>query len=368
MGGVGVNALMLSTNKGLEDLVEQEFLAHARAGEMTFDEVILEPFGFEGQVLIHTEAGRDEMLAIAGSMRSVHHVSRFIHEFEVVPAKEGLETIWEELRSIDILDLEDAETFRITGNRRGEHEYTSVDVQRVAGDAVEKRYPHLTVDLEDYDVDVRVDLFQDDVLVGVQYTDGALSNRYEKVYNPKTSLKTTVAYGMLELSRIDRHDIDSLYDPFCGAGTILLEAASLYPDLQLFGSDIDQEAADGTLTNADAADLSGRIETWQADFLEMDPGVVDPVDLIVTNPPFGVRLGANKNFYAFYIEMLAQFERVLTDAGRVVMLVLERGAFRGAMADFPGFSIKHVRIVETGGIYPGVFVLERRQRADDSGS
>jgi len=352
---------MLSTNKGLEDLVEQEFLAHARSGRIGYDEVIREPFGFEGQVLIHTSANRAAMLDVAERMRSVHHVSRFVHEFETTPDEAGLDVIWEELRHVDIVDLEDAETFRITGRRRGTHDYTSVDVQRVAGDAVEKRYSHLSVDLEGYDVDVRVDLFQDDVLVGVQYTDDALSKRYEKVYNPKTSLKTTVAYGMLELARIDRHDIKNLYDPFCGAGTILLEAADRYPELELFGSDIESDAGEGTMTNARAAGLEARIETWQADLLEMETDEYGPFEVIVTNPPFGVRLGADKNFYAFYLEMLGQFEALLTAAGRVVLLVLERGAFRGAMADFPGFSIKHVRIVETGGLYPGVFVLERRR-------
>ncbi|MFB6263656.1 MAG: SAM-dependent methyltransferase, partial [Bradymonadaceae bacterium] len=86
----------------------------------------------------------------------------------------------------------------------------------------------------------------------------------------------------------------------------------------------------------------------------------DAADLVVTNPPYGAELGESIDFAQFYRTLLDQMSTVLRPGGRVVMLVDKRGIFNGAVGDTPDFEIRHVRIVTVGGLYPGLFVLQKR--------
>ena len=355
-----MNDLLLTTNNGLEDIVADEFRRVADRDGLAYEAVDEEPYGLGGRVLVRSDAPTDPLVASAKTMRSIHHVMRYVEEFQL-PDEDPLEAIEETLFAYDLPEVERAETFRVTSKRYGDHDFTSVDVQRAAGGGIDRHYA-ASVDLEEFDVEVRVDVRDDRCLIGIQYTKDALSKRFPHVYSPKASLKSNVAYGMLQLAHVDEHEPDTLLDPFCGAGTILMETREVYPDIDVLGSDISQKAADGARANVEAAGLADRVTIIQADATELyrhyDRG---SVDLIVTNPPYGKRLGSDLNFHSFYRDVLGQFTRTLSPEGRVVMLVHKRGVFRGAIGDYPQFDIRHVRVVETGGVYPGIFVLQKRR-------
>ena len=101
-----------------------------------------------------------------------------------------------------------------------------------------------------------------------------------------------------------------------------------------------------TFSESDIWYLAETLDGWQA-------------DLIVTNPPFGVRLASSMDFYPFYRRVLQQFRTVLRPAGRIVMLVLRDAPFNRALTDIDGIDTRHVRVIEIGGLYPKVFVLKR---------
>jgi putative N6-adenine-specific DNA methylase/tRNA (guanine6-N2)-methyltransferase len=63
------------------------------------------------------------------------------------------------------------------------------------------------------------------------------------------------------------------------------------------------------------------------------------------------------DFRPFYRRVLQQFDEVLSPAGRVVMLVLRQSPFNQALREVGAFDVRHVRVVEIGGLYPRVFVL-----------
>ncbi len=355
-----MNDLLLTTNNGLEDIVAEEFRHVAEREGLGFEAIDEEPFGLGGRVLVRTDEPAASLVPAARTMRSIHHVLHYIYEWRL-GNEDPLAEIESTLREMELPGMEAAETFRVTSHRYGEHAFTSIDVQRAAGAGVDRRY-EASVDLEEFDVEVRVDVRDERCLVGIQYTDDELSKRFPHVYTPRASLKTNVAYAMFQLAHLDAHEPEVLLDPFCGAGTILMEGAELGSQLELLGSDISERAVRGARDNAEAAGLADRMTIRRADARELyryyDRG---SVDLIVTNPPYGKRLGAGMNFYEFYCDVLGQFIRTLGPAGRVVMLVYKRGVFRGAIGEYPQFDIRHVRIVETGGLYPGIFVLQKRR-------
>lgn len=351
--------LLLTTNWGIEDIAADEFRALAGADGVEYESIEPEPFDLGGRVLVETVSSPEEAVPTAERMRSIHHVLRYVHAFEL-PDSEPLGAIRQTLLELDLPEVEAAETFRVTSNRYGDHEFTSVDVQKAGGAGIDEHY-ETSVDLEDYDVDVRVDIRDRRCLVGIQHTNTALSKRFPHEYAPLASLKANVAYAMLQLAHIDEHEPETLLDPFCGAGTILMEAAETEPDLAIVGSDISENAVLGARDNLRAAGLARAVEVREADARRLvDDYPRAFADLIVTNPPYGMRLDAGMDFNDFYRDVLGQFVRTLGRDGRVVMLVHKRGVFRDAIGSYPQLDIRHVRVVETGGLYPGIFVLQKR--------
>jgi putative N6-adenine-specific DNA methylase/tRNA (guanine6-N2)-methyltransferase len=350
--------LLFTVNMGLEDVVVREFRERAAAADLTVTDTDDAPFGLQSYALVEVEADPDAALDMARQMRSVHHVLAPLYTFTLPDDGEAaLQTIRDTVEALDVGAMGDANTFRATTVRQGNHDFSSMDVQRVAGGGLDARYD-AAVDLEDYDVEVRVDVHDDRCLVSVQHTQEALSRRQLVGYQPRAALKANVAYALLRLAHLDTPP-DPLLDPFCGSGTILLKAADLWPETQCYGNDWDEEAVAGARTNVEHAGLTNRITIREGDVWHLAETFDDvAADLVVTNPPFGVRMASSMDFFPFYRRVLGQMATVLRPGGTVVMLVLRQGPFNAAIRETETFTICHVRAIEIGGLYPYVFVLE----------
>jgi putative N6-adenine-specific DNA methylase len=147
-------------------------------------------------------------------------------------------------------------------------------------------------------------------------------------------LKENLAAGIVMLTGWDRHA--PLYDPMCGSGTLVIEAAMMALDmppgalrefgfqkfldhdaaqwqalrtevmerasppkpLEIFASDISGRELRRTRDNLAAAGLTNVVVTAEADVLEVPaPG---KEGVLVTNPPYGVRIGESMDLPAFY--------------------------------------------------------------------
>ena len=375
--------LLLTTNPGLESIVAEEFRQRAMAAGLSEPRVELRPFGFGGQVAVHATAGGVET---AMRLRSIHHVLRLLYRFDITDASKPVDTfaasvpmtavppaslrppvpapcpeierIYCVLRQYGVGELDTAATFRVTTKRSGAHPFTSLDVQRFAGGALIARHG-CAVDLLHHDTEVRTDVIGQTCIVGVQLSREALSRRLSRTYRPRAALKANVAYALLHLARIDA-ETTSLLDPFCGSGTILLEAADLYPHLQLVGSDYSADTLAGTRRNIDMAGHAGRITLCCCDARRMAAVYGRTFDTIVTNPPYGIRHGQHIDFDRFYDRLLEQAALLLLPRGRLILLSWKRGIIDRTNRRQGLFRSLHARVVETGGIYPRIHVLERR--------
>ncbi|MGV8992287.1 MAG: THUMP domain-containing class I SAM-dependent RNA methyltransferase [Thiobacillus sp.] len=151
------------------------------------------------------------------------------------------------------------------------------------------------------------------------------------------SIKENLAAGLLMLSGWNPNT--PLFDPMCGAGTILLEAADMalnrapgrgrhfafehYRDfdaklwkrikteaqaqekplakLPIFGSDQDRWVLDKARNNLDAAGYAEAIDLDVSDALELKAPA--PTGTIVTNPPYGERIGEAEELAAWYPQL-----------------------------------------------------------------
>ncbi len=340
--------LSLTTDPGLEDVALDEL--RELAGPTVAG--VLRPDGRAGHLRVE---GEGDLLGSALRMRSIHHIVRPIAEF-AVPDAEPLRAIRSAIAEIApaIPEFGPVEaTFRVTCARSGDHPFTSEQVEREAGAGVRDALPR-AVRLKGMDVEVRCDVRGDRAQVGVQLTGRSLSRR-PGVYRPHTSLRANVAWAMLALAHLDAPPT-RLLDPFVGAGTILSEAAARWPQVGLFGSDREARTATGARQN-----LGDRAEIREGDARRL--GQVWPdhtFDLLVTNPPFGHRLAGDADLGSLYRAFLEGAADRAEPGARLVVLAQRRGDFNRALRAVDRWETRHVRMIELGGLYVGLFVLALR--------
>jgi len=332
---------LVTCDPGLEDIAEREIKqADKNAKVERF-------FNFQGKLLVDSKA---EKLI---KLHSLHHVIKLLKTFYLKEA--SLEEIKKVLKKIEIPQMKDVEKFRVTSQRFGEHGFTSIDMQRIAGEVFLEKYKK-KVDLENYDLNIRFDLVGRFGYVGLQLTDESLYKRYEKAFNHTAAIKSTIAYGMIVLSSVKPGE--AMLDPMCGSGTIVLEAASLFKDkVRIMAGDIDEKCVKGTMENARLNGLEKYIEVKKMDATKLEEHV-SSVDKIITNPPYGVRM-EKRNLREFYRKFLISSSKVLNDSGVLTMITLKANMFRHVLFATKRYKIIHERVVEAGGIYPHIFVLQK---------
>ena len=351
--------LLLTTNPGLEDVVEGEIRALAVTAEVGVRRVVFPYEDRPGQVLIDLETDHPTAVVLARRMRSIHHILRPIARLTVAEESPMI-AMRGAAAGLDIPELHSADRFRVTGIRKGAHDFTSTDLQRSVGAGIIDTYG-TAVGLKDFDIEIRADVLDDRCDIGVQITHRALSKRQQRPYRPRTAIKANVAFSMLWLAAPDQAP-EVLLDPFCGSGTILVEAAALFPTTRLIGSEMFEKPLNGARQNLEHLGVAAEVR--KADGRVLDETLpAGCVDLIVTNPPFGVRLGGRANFDWFYTRLLAGAVHVLRPGGRIALLAWHRGALDWAIERNRYLHSMHVRTLQTGGLCLGFYLLERRAEA-----
>jgi putative N6-adenine-specific DNA methylase len=184
-----------------------------------------------------------------------------------------------------------------------------------------------------------VRLVDDHCTISIDSSGELLHRRGYRLETAKAPLRETLAAGLLLASGWDT--ISPLIDPFCGSGTIPIEAALLarnippgfnrrfafmnWPGFRvdewnkllkvsqetqkektspLLGSDRDAGAIRIAKANADRAGVAQDVE-----FSHCAVSAIEPAGTgwVVTNPPYGLRVSANKDLRNLY----AQFGKVL---------------------------------------------------------
>ena len=282
--------------------------------------------------------------------RSLHRVIMLLLEEHF----SGLNDIYRKTREVDFSRYIKAEhSFAVRAKRCGIHDFTSVDVAATVGQAVIDSYMEATgrrlkVNLEEPDIIVRVEVRDDNFWVGIDTTgEESLAKRGYRSFKHPASLKPTIAYSLVRLSGWQFNE--SLIDPVCGSGTIPIEAAryacgipnmkevKLYSmplfnsepfqefrckykptkrKLRVFGSDINERYLRGAEENAKLAGVD--VTFFKADACELPLDY----DVIVANPPYGIRMGSPRKVEKFYERFAANIRR--HDAWRSAVIITAR--------------------------------------------
>ena len=182
---------------------------------------------------------------------------------------------------------------------------------------------------------IQFGIVADQVSVMIDTSGEGLHKRGYRPLSNIAPIKETLAAGLVRLSRYKPFGVEALVDPFCGSGTIVIEAAlaafSIAPglnrpfaaenwpvigksafskareeamqmqdqdipdDLYFFGSDLDMAAVETSMRNARSAGVDRVVQFRRADVFDQTPEALRDWtglarQLILCNPPYGERL------------------------------------------------------------------------------
>ena len=144
-------------------------------------------------------------------------------------------------------------------------------------------------------------------------------------------------------------------DPFCGSGTLLFELERAVPTA-LIGVDSSERALDAARENAAAAHSAARFV--HKDILKFEPR--DPFDLILTNMPFGNRVGTHTTNEPLYREFVHALPKLLAANGVAVLYTMEHKLLSACLKNEPGLALAAELTTEAGGLNPRVTVVRRK--------
>ncbi|MBQ4156886.1 MAG: class I SAM-dependent RNA methyltransferase [Clostridia bacterium] len=268
-------------------------------------------------------------------LRCADHVSLVVGEFEA----RSYEELFDGIRAIEWEDHLDYDTaFPIRAHCVKSTLMSPSDCQKIAkkaiADSLKAEYGGDWLPETGALVQIDVSIRDDKVTVTLDASGEPLSKRGYRTWNGEAPLRETLAAALVLSS--GWHPWQPLYDPCCGTGTLLIEAAfialnrapglrrsfamekwpfvdkdalekvrreaqSKYDEcagrpIHIAGSDIDPEAIELASRHIRQAGLSGRIDLYVKDMREVtlkgEPGA------IIANPPYGERIGDRRVAHA----------------------------------------------------------------------
>jgi putative N6-adenine-specific DNA methylase len=250
------------------------------------------------------------------------------------------DTLYQKAKQIEWEDFfAEGNTFAISGNVSdssiSHSKYAALRLKDAVADYFkEKTGQRPDVSVRDPDILLNLHIRHNKAIISLDTSGGALHRRGYREETVSAPMQETVAASIIRFSEWDGSV--PLYDPFCGSGTLLCEALMRYsnipagvfrdqfgfeflPDFDgaiwkqvkkeadghirelpkglIAGSDVSAEAVRAARTNLMGLHYGNNVSVEKADFRNL-PALEGHV--IVTNPPYGIRMGGDENLEVFY--------------------------------------------------------------------
>lgn len=154
--------------------------------------------------------------------------------------------------------------------------------------------------------------------------------------------------------RFEKVERPVVLDPFCGSGTLLFERESLSNCTSLIGVDKSSTAIEAARTNARAGQSKATFVCKDALRFEAREGA----DLILSNMPFGNRVGTHNENLILYRSFVRRIPQLLKPEGIAVLYSMEYRLLEDCIKREPRLKLLDSRRTEAGGLLPWIFILE----------
>jgi tRNA (guanine6-N2)-methyltransferase len=184
-----------------------------------------------------------------------------------------------------------------------------------------------------------------------------LTRRFGELARTPASTNPIVGAVLVRLAKIQPGQ--TVLDPFCGAGTLLVLAGEMAEPGRLLGADLQYRWLDLAAQNLRRRAVPAQLLRADARRLPVRTGTVDRV---VANLPFGKRVGSHKVNEDLYPESLREIARVLPANGRAVLLTEDKRLFRETVQRTRLLRVIKEVVLARGGIHPSAYVVSKRGR------
>jgi tRNA (guanine6-N2)-methyltransferase len=272
------------------------------------------------------------------ALRTADNLYRVLLRFRAGPHRADLPAVRAAVASIDLRGVvllgpggEDparasrSPSFSVNASRAGRHTYSRFELAAAATAGILDRHPRWRQgDPQRHDLELRLDLSGPDAVLSLRLTSPQFRFRGARTFSP-AALRPTIAHALVWLTH--PRPSDTFLDPFSGSGTILSERRA-YPARRLLGGDLDPDALGAARTNfalppPPSADSPAggapplHLFRWDARRLPFREATIDAV---ASNLPFGRQLLSPQEVPALYRDVARELERILSPAGRAVLL------------------------------------------------
>lgn len=306
--------LIATTNIGLEAVTKRELL------DLGYEDLEVS----DGKIKISCQLKDIAILNLR--LRTAERVLLLIDSFRA----ETFEELFDKVFEISWWDyIAEDDQFIIQGRSRKSKLFSISDCQRITEKAVieklKMKYKVSWFEKSGPRVKIEVSLLNDIAEITMDTSGDGLHKRGYREVNYKAPLSETIAASLVKLSFWKKDRI--LADPFCGSGTIPIEAAMIEKNiapglmrdfdfvkfkffdeelfkeekkkcyseikydekLEILASDVSHKAIQIAKANAEILGLEEDISFFQKDIRDLD--LPDDYGVIITNPPYGERIG-----------------------------------------------------------------------------
>jgi 23S rRNA G2445 N2-methylase RlmL len=335
--------LFALATRGLEKIAAAELIALPRTA--------LDDIGYR-RVAVRSDAPAEALV----SLRTVDDLFIDAATWQVEHTRAALPVMTAAARALDLgpavaacakaRPLVKAVTFSVTPSFVGKRNYSTDEIRdAVARGIGESTRLQFSEQDDDADFNVRVFIEHERAFVGVRLAKRPLHERAWKIAHIPGSLKPSTAAAMLALAGVQPGM--RVFDPCCGAGTIVIEAALSRAHAR--GCDLDQTAVDAAMRNAAAAKADVTITRSDARAL---PAADASIDRIVTNLPWGLQVKVDDHLREFYRKCCVEMRRALAPGGRIAALTTSP-----ELLQFPGLARESITEISLFGQTPSIAVF-----------
>ena len=306
--------LIATTNMGLEAVTKRELL------DLGYEDLEVS----DGKIKISCQLKDIAILNLR--LRTAERVLLLIDSFRAETFEELFDKVFE-IRWWDYIAEDDQ--FIIQGRSRKSKLFSISDCQRITEKAIieklKMKYKVSWFEKSGPRVKIEVSLLNDLAEITMDTSGEGLHKRGYREVNYKAPLSETIAASLVKLTFWNKDRI--LADPFCGSGTIPIEAAMIEKNiapglmrdfdfvkfkffdedifkeekkkcyseinydekLEILASDVSHKAIQIDKANAEILGLDEDISFFQKDIRDLD--LPDEYGVIITNPPYGERIG-----------------------------------------------------------------------------
>ncbi|MEI7604097.1 MAG: methyltransferase [bacterium] len=191
----------------------------------------------------------------------------------------------------------------------------------------------------------------------IQAENGIIRNLFRREWRKEfipAGINPSLAFILCKIADIKENDV--VLDPFCGGGTIPISAMLYFNPARILASDISGKAIDITQANIATANIQkSRYGAFRSDVKALKlPN--DYIDKIITNLPFGIRVGKHDNNEKIYYDFANKAKKILKKDGTIVVLTQEKNLM---LQNFNEFRLIEHFMIRQGGLTPWVFVYKK---------